>query len=161
MPSPTTPAAPTVRSAIRRPSLHKSASAAGFITLAYSYLLAFNLLQQLAATTHAPAALPYLFLGAIDGFIALALFAVVRLRSARPEDEVYAWTLTALAIVVRAVTVLVFGVLGTRQMPGGSWQPNDVAVIVMSAGAPLMLVFAVHLYALITEHTTDLAQHGE
>lgn len=132
----------------------KSTSAAGFLTVAYAYLLAFNLLQQLPATTHAPTPLPYLFLAAIDGLIAFALFTAVRLRS--DDMAAHAWVTTVVAIPVRGITVLALGHLGTRQSPGRVWQLDDVAITWMSALAPLILVLAVLLYVLVTDHTADL-----
>ncbi|MFD5128977.1 hypothetical protein [Streptomyces olindensis] len=135
-----------------------SASAAGFLTIAYAYLLAFELLQQLPATTHAPTPLPYLFLAAIDGFIAFALFTAVRLNSGETGMAEYAWIMAFLAIPVRGVTVLVLGHLGTRQSPGRAWQLDDVAVTWMSALAPFILFFAVLLYVLVTKHRTDFDQ---
>ncbi|MCZ4102358.1 hypothetical protein [Streptomyces sp. H39-C1] len=160
MPSPTTPPASTARAALPRPFLPQSTSAAGFLALAYAYLLAFNLLQQLAATTNAPAPVPYLFLGVIDGFITFAIYAAVRLR---PDEnkEASAWTMAVLAIIVRGITVLVLGVLGTRQSPGSRWQPADVATTWMSVVAPLILVLAVHLYALVTQNAADFEQVRE
>ncbi|MFF4361520.1 hypothetical protein [Streptomyces sp. NPDC001604] len=142
-----------------------SASAAWFLTLAYAYLLAFDLLQQLTATTHAPVALPYLFLGVTDGFIAFALFSAVRLNPDESGVAAYAWAMAFLAIPVRGVTVLVLGHLGTRQSQGRLWQLDDVAVTWMSALAPFILFLAVLLYALVTEHRADLdherAQGGD
>ena len=161
IPSPTAPPAPRMRSAIRRLPLSTSTSAAGFLTLAYAYLLAFELLQQLTATTHAPVALPYLFLAVIDGFIAFALFASVRLHRDEPAQSENAWMMAVLAIIVRAVTVIVFGHLGTRQSPGNVWQLDDLAVTVMSVGAPVILVFTVHLYALVAEHAAELDHRGD
>ncbi|WP_043267092.1 hypothetical protein [Streptomyces sp. CT34] len=162
MPSPITPTAQTAGAASLRPALpERRPSAAGFIALVYAYLLAFNLLQQLTATTHTSTAVPYFFLGVIDGFIAFALFAAVRLRCNEPEAGVYACTMALLAIFVRGITVFVLGVLGTRQSPGSAWQPDDVAVTWMSVLAPVILVFTVHLYALVTEHTAALAHHGD
>lgn len=147
-----------MRSALHRLPLPTSASAAGFLTLACAYLLAFELLQQLPATTHAPTPLAYLFLAAVDGFIAFALFAAVRLNSDETGAAACAWVVAFLAIPVRGVTVLVLGHLGTRQSPGSRWQLDDVAVTWMSALAPFILFFAVVLYVLVTEYRTDLDQ---
>ncbi|MFJ2739657.1 hypothetical protein ACIO3O_08310 [Streptomyces sp. NPDC087440] len=117
------------------------------MALAFAYLLAFNLLQQLPATTHAPTPLPYLFLVVLDGFIAFALYTAVRLH-ADENTASTAWVLAFIAVVTRGVTVLVLGHLGTRQSPGAVWQPDDVAVTWMSALAPLVLAFAGCLYAM-------------
>ncbi|WP_406439090.1 hypothetical protein OHB14_51530 [Streptomyces sp. NBC_01613] len=118
-------------------------------------------MQQLTATTHAPVALPYLFLAVIDGFIAFALFAAVRLGHDEPGRAEYAWMMAVLAVIVRGVTVIVFGHLETRQSPGRVWQLDDIAVTIMSALAPLILVFTVHFYALVAEHAAGLEHRGD
>jgi hypothetical protein len=139
--------------------LPTGASAAGFLALAFAYLLAFELLQQLPATTHAPAPLPYLFLAVIDGFIAFALFAAVRLDGDETGVAAYPWVMAFVAILVRGITVLTLGHLGTRQSPGTRlWQLDDVAVTWMSALAPFILFFAVFLYVVVTGHRADLDQ---
>ncbi|MCX5238892.1 hypothetical protein OG824_27185 [Streptomyces prunicolor] len=156
IPSPTAPPDRPEPSALHRLRLPTSPSATGFLTLACTYLLAFELLQQLPATTHAPTPLPYLFLAAIDGFIAFALFSAVRLESDESDAGVYAWAMAFLAIPVRGVTVLTLGHLGTRRSQGRLWQLDDVAVTWMSALAPFILFFAVVLYVLVAGYGADL-----
>ncbi|MCQ9179152.1 hypothetical protein KMT30_08905 [Streptomyces sp. IBSBF 2953] len=165
VPRPTAPPARPERSAIHRLRRPRSPSATGFLTAACTYLLAFELLQQLPATTHAPTPLPYLFLAVIDGFIAFALFSAVRLESDESGMGVYAWVMAFLAIPVRGITVLTLGHLGTRRSQGRLWQLDDVAVTWMSALAPFILFFAVALYVLVAGYGADLdreqAQDGD
>ncbi|MFF5476703.1 hypothetical protein ACFY5C_04985 [Streptomyces sp. NPDC012935] len=122
-----------------------------------AFLLALDLVYQLSATTYTSAPLPYVFLGVLDGFIALTIAAIVRLRSAGPYTEKYAWNVAGAAMAARAVTVAVLDSLADRQAPGGGWTLADITVLAMSAVAPLLPLGAVHLYVLACERATTMA----
>ncbi|MBC9714347.1 hypothetical protein H9Y04_17440 [Streptomyces sp. TRM66268-LWL] len=122
-----------------------------------SFLLALDLVHHLTAPTHASAPWPYVFLAILDGFIALTIAAMVRLRPASFLNEQYAWRLMATAIAVRAVLVFVLHSLADRQ-GGGPWTLADFLILVMAACTPLIPVGAVHLYVLAAEHTARVPQ---
>ncbi|WP_369357900.1 hypothetical protein [Streptomyces sp. cg2] len=159
MPTTAVPPAPTGPSASTWTA--PSGCIAAVVLATLTFLLALDLVHQLAATTYASTPLPYVFLGAIDGFIALSIAAVVRLRSAPILDQEYAWKLTVAAIAVRAATVVVLGSLADRQGPGGAWTLAGVTVVAMSACAPLIPLGVVHLYVLAAEHAAGVSQRRE
>ncbi|MGW6599381.1 hypothetical protein [Streptomyces sp. NPDC055036] len=127
--------------------------------VALEYLLAFDALQSLAAAVHVPGYLTYGFPLAIDGFIALATAALVRLRAAPLRVRAYAWTLTGIAIVIRAAAVAVFGALVYQQSAEGDWHVGDVIAVALCGLAPLVLVGTLHVYGLVIRHSADVPHH--
>ncbi|WP_200305647.1 DUF2637 domain-containing protein [Streptomyces adelaidensis] len=120
--------------------------------VALEYLIIFDPLQSLAAAMRVPGYLTYAFPLAIDGFIALAVYVLVRLRAAPLRVRAYAWTLTGIAIGIRASAVAVLGVLVGQQRPEVDWHVGDVIAVTMCGLAPLVLAGTVHLYVLVTRH---------
>ncbi|MFI5803498.1 hypothetical protein [Streptomyces sp. NPDC051561] len=154
----TTAAPPALTPTSRSPWTAPRGCITAVVLAGLTFLLALDLVYQLTATTRASAPLPYVLLGALDGFIALAIAAIVRLRQASIRDEEYAWGLAVAAVVVRAITIAVLHSLADQQGPGGPWTLADILVLAMSASAPLIPLGAVHLYVLAAEHAARVAQ---
>lgn len=129
---------------------------AAVVLVALEYLIVFDPLQSLAAAMRVPGYLTYASPLAVDGFIAFAIYAVVRLRAAPLRVRAYAWTLTGIAIAIRAAAVAVFGVLVCQQSPKGDWHVGDVIAVSMCGFAPLILVGIIHLYVLVIRHAPDV-----
>jgi hypothetical protein len=124
---------------------------------ALACLLAFDPLRQLATAMHVAAPFTHLFPLAIDGFIALAVYAATLLRTAPLRVRVYAWTLAGAAIGVHITAFAVFGLRANRQRATGVWHLGDVTVLAASACPPLVMLGTIHLCVLITRHITDAA----
>lgn len=157
MPTTATSPAPTSLPLQRRTPPWLGIAAA--VLFAFDYLIVFDPLQTLAAAMRVPGYLTYAFPLAIDGFIALAVYALVRLRAAPLRVRAYAWTLTGIAIAIRAAAVAVLGVLVWQQSPKVDWHVGDVIAVTMCGFAPLVLAGTVHLYVLVTRHAPNVIPH--
>ncbi|WP_371127282.1 DUF2637 domain-containing protein [Streptomyces sp. KS_16] len=117
---------------------------------AFAFALSYDALRQMAVAVHIRGLLTYAFPLVIDGFIAIGVGALLKLRTAPTRSRVYVWALVGLATVTSIWANALHAVrLNQQARHGESLRLDDLTVGALSAIAPLALAGAVHLYIVI------------